>query len=167
MQEGPNNFAFIDGANLHKGIEELGWKPDYRRFRVFLRLRYGTERAYFFIGYTEKNEALYRDLKSAGYTLIFKPTSSGAPGELKGNCDVQIAWQLALDYKDNAFAQAVLVTGDGDFSTVALELVKAKKLRAILAPHRKRCSYLLKKYSNAFKLTYVEEFRNQLEYKPR
>lgn len=24
-----NNFAYIDGANLHKGIVELGWRIDY------------------------------------------------------------------------------------------------------------------------------------------
>jgi len=29
-----NNYAYIDGANLHKGITELGWKLDYKRFRV-------------------------------------------------------------------------------------------------------------------------------------
>ena len=34
----PNIYhAFIDGANLHKGVAELGWKLDYRRFRVWLK----------------------------------------------------------------------------------------------------------------------------------
>jgi hypothetical protein len=28
-----NNFAFIDGANLHCGMDTLGWKLDYRKFR--------------------------------------------------------------------------------------------------------------------------------------
>ncbi len=29
-----NNFAFIDGNNVHLGIEALGWKLDWKRFRV-------------------------------------------------------------------------------------------------------------------------------------
>ena len=40
------NYAFIDGANLHKGIVELGWRLDYRRFRVFLRDKYQVSVAY-------------------------------------------------------------------------------------------------------------------------
>ena len=32
-----NNFAFIDAANLHKGISWLGWELDYDRFRVWLK----------------------------------------------------------------------------------------------------------------------------------
>ncbi len=34
MTERKNNFAYIDAANLHKGVRDLGWKLDYRRFRV-------------------------------------------------------------------------------------------------------------------------------------
>jgi len=29
------NFAFIDGQNLHVGVTHLGWKLDWRRFRVY------------------------------------------------------------------------------------------------------------------------------------
>ncbi|MEX2054292.1 MAG: hypothetical protein WD883_02020 [Candidatus Colwellbacteria bacterium] len=29
------NNAYIDGANLHKGIEDQGWQLDYQRFRVY------------------------------------------------------------------------------------------------------------------------------------
>lgn len=36
MQQKENNFAYIDGANLHKGIKELGWIVDYKRFRKYL-----------------------------------------------------------------------------------------------------------------------------------
>ena len=41
MKEKENNFAYIDGANLHKGVGELGWELDYNRFRVWLKERYG------------------------------------------------------------------------------------------------------------------------------
>ena len=43
MKKRENNFAYIDGANLYRGIESLGWKLDYRRFRVWLFEKYNTE----------------------------------------------------------------------------------------------------------------------------
>jgi len=50
MKKQENNFAYIDGANLHKGIESSGWKLDYRKFRVWLLEKYGVKKAYIFIG---------------------------------------------------------------------------------------------------------------------
>ena len=40
MKNNENNVAYIDGANLHKGIETLDWEFDYRRFRVWLKEKY-------------------------------------------------------------------------------------------------------------------------------
>jgi hypothetical protein len=45
------NYAYIDGANLHRGIKELGWHLDYKRFRIFLKDRYAIETAYLFLGF--------------------------------------------------------------------------------------------------------------------
>lgn len=44
-------FAYIDGANLHKGINELGWQLDYRGFRLWLKEKYQVNRAYLFFRY--------------------------------------------------------------------------------------------------------------------
>ncbi len=41
-----NNYAYIDGANLHKGIAELGWRLDYKRFRIYLSDKYAVNKAY-------------------------------------------------------------------------------------------------------------------------
>jgi len=46
MKKPENNFAYVDGANLHKGIAELGWRLDYRKFRVWLLEKYGVSKAY-------------------------------------------------------------------------------------------------------------------------
>jgi len=32
-----NNYAFIDSQNLNLGIQKLGWKLDYKKFRVYLK----------------------------------------------------------------------------------------------------------------------------------
>ena len=34
MKESSRNYAYIDGANLYKGVENLGWQLDYKRFRI-------------------------------------------------------------------------------------------------------------------------------------
>ena len=44
------NYAFVDSQNVNLAIRELGWKLDFKRFRVYLREKYGVEKAYLFIG---------------------------------------------------------------------------------------------------------------------
>jgi len=57
-----NNFAYIDGANLHKGIKTLGWELDYKRFRIWLSEKYSIKIAYLFIGLVPKHKDLYKYL---------------------------------------------------------------------------------------------------------
>ena len=40
------DYAFIDAQNLYLGIKELGWKLNFKRFRVYLKEKYGVEKAY-------------------------------------------------------------------------------------------------------------------------
>ncbi len=37
MRKTENNFAFVDSQNLNLSIRALGWKLDFRRFRIYLR----------------------------------------------------------------------------------------------------------------------------------
>ncbi len=157
------NYAYIDGTNLHKGIEALGWKLDYKKFRVFLKERYGVEKAYLFLGFVTQNVSMYRDLQDAGYTLVLKPTILTAKREVKGNCDGEMILQATCDFYEKKFDNAIIVTGDGDFACLANFLNLRKTVRAILAPNRAKCSMLLKR-SNA-RLTFLEEVRHLLEYR--
>jgi len=63
MKNRTNNFAYIDGANLHKGVKGLGWSLDYKRFRVWLKEKYQIDRAYIFIGLIPGNKNLYTFLR--------------------------------------------------------------------------------------------------------
>lgn len=72
MTHGQNNYAYIDAANLHKGVESSAWKLDYRRFRSWIRQKFGVTDAYLFIGLMPKHADLYTLLQSMGYKLIFK-----------------------------------------------------------------------------------------------
>lgn len=67
-----NNFAYIDGANLHKGNKSLGWKLNYKRFRVWLAEKYGVKTAYLFLGLIPSYSRLYKHLQEAGFILVLK-----------------------------------------------------------------------------------------------
>lgn len=70
MQKKQHNYAFIDSQNLNLAIRSLGWKLDFKRFRVYLAEKYGVSQAFLFIGYVEGNADLYTALQRAGYVCI-------------------------------------------------------------------------------------------------
>jgi len=158
-----NNFAYIDGANLHKGIEELGWRLDYKRFRVYLRDKYSVQRAYIFLGFVAGNTNLYRNLQDWGYTIVFKPTIPDGKGEIKGNCDAELVLRAVADMYEEQYDKAVLVSGDGDFACLVTFLVEKKRLEVVLSPSHKKASVLLRKAVSE-SIVFLERFRSRLEY---
>jgi hypothetical protein len=68
-----NNYAFIDAQNVHLGIKSLGWKMDWKRFRIYLKDKYNVSKAYMFLGFIPSNQELYSSLQESGFILIFKP----------------------------------------------------------------------------------------------
>ena len=91
------NFAFIDSQNVNLGINAIGWKLDWRRFRVHLDEHYGVTRAYIFIGYVPENQGLYGSLQNYGYILVFKPVMYRKDGKPKGNVDAELVLQAMID----------------------------------------------------------------------
>jgi len=59
MEKNSNNYAFIDSQNLNLAIREQGWKLDNKKFRVYLKEKYGITNAYLFIGYIPKYQSFY------------------------------------------------------------------------------------------------------------
>jgi len=161
MQNKQNNFAFIDGQNLNLGIQSLGWKISFKRFRKYLKEKHQVSVAYYFIGFTPTNQTLYSSLQKSGYTLIFKPTIPDKKGRLKGNIDANLVLQAMVDYKE--YDKAVLVSSDGDFYCLVDYLNKNGKLKIVLSPYRKTCSSLLKKSAKG-RITYLDSLKEKLEY---
>jgi uncharacterized LabA/DUF88 family protein len=157
-----NNYAFIDGQNLNLSIQELGWKLDFRKFRVYLSEKYGVITAYYFIGFVEGNNDLYVSLQSAGYILIFKPTLKLSNGKVKGNVDAELVLQAMIDL--NKYQQALIVTGDGDFACLAAYLRKADKLQCVLVPNMYKYSALLKKAAQK-RIAFMNDLKKRLGYK--
>ena len=157
-----NNFAYIDGANLHRGIADLGWKLDYKRFRVWLSEKYGVKTAYLFLGLIPKYKELYKSLQEDGYTLVFKEVVYDGNGNPKGNCDADLVLQATKDTYENKFDKAILVSSDGDYSCLVLFLLEKQKLHSVLSPHSSgKCSILLKR-TNA-KIVYINDKQEQLK----
>ena len=77
------NNAYIDGANLHKGVQDLGWKLDCKRFRVWLTEKYGAKESYLFLGLIPKYKDIYTHLQECGFTLVFKEVVYDGAGKAK------------------------------------------------------------------------------------
>ena len=140
-----SNYVFIDGANLHKGIGELGWDLDYVRFRRWLTEKFQTSKAFIFMGFRAENRNLYNYLRQAGFVIIFKQIIYEEGGKLKSNCDSELVLRVIVDYYEKRFNKAVLIPSDGNFACLATFLLNKKALRIIIAPNNKKCSFLIRK----------------------
>ena len=155
------NYAFIDGQNLHKGIKELGWDLDYRRFRRYLEEKFDVTQAFIVMGYLPTEAALYTALQSYGFILIFKPILQYKDGHVKGNCDADLVLNAMIRFTE--YEKAVIVSGDGDFYCLIKYLQDQDKLRMVLVPNEHRYSILLRPFANGL-LMGVNTLRQRLEY---
>ena len=156
-----NNYAFIDSQNVNLGIQELGWKLDWRRFRVYLTEKYGIRKAFLFLGFVSEYQDLYKSLQESGFILIFKPTFRGPEGKVKGNVDAELVLQAMIEY--NHYDRALIVTGDGDFYCLVKYLREKGKLLAVLAPNMRKYSALLKQAAKN-QLAFMNDLRQKLAY---
>lgn len=158
-----NNYAFIDSQNLNLSIQSLGWKIDWKRFRIYLSDKYSVKKAFLFIGYVNGNNSLYTSLQEAGFICIFKPTLIYKNGTTKGNCDAELVLQTLVEYPN--YDKALIVTGDGDFHCLVKYLFSQNKLKAVLIPNRLKFSALLKQKIFRPYLRYFNELQEKLSYK--
>jgi uncharacterized LabA/DUF88 family protein len=164
MKSPENNYAFIDSQNLNLGIQKLGWKLDYHKFRIYLTEKYRVKKAYIFIGFVALNQSLYDHLQEAGFILKFKPTIPDAHGKIKGNVDADLVLQATLELQD--YNKAVIVTSDGDFYSLVQHLYENDKLQIVLSPDKENCSSLLKQTAKE-KIWFMNNLRHKLEYKKK
>jgi uncharacterized LabA/DUF88 family protein len=143
MTKAQNNYAFIDSQNLNLSIRKQGWALHFRKFRQYLRDKYGITKAFLFIGYVYENQALYTALQKDGYILVFKPMLKLPSGKVKGNVDAEMALHAMVEYEN--YDKALIVTGDGDLYCLVDYLVKNDKLLKLLIPNRNSFSSLFRK----------------------
>ena len=160
MKKLQNNYAFIDGQNLNLSIQHLGWKLDFRKFRVYLSEKYGVGTAYYFLGFVEGNSNLYTSLQKDGYILVFKPTLTLPNGKVKGNIDAELVLHAMIQYEN--YDRALIVTGDGDFYCLVDYLRKNNKLLKLMIPNKYAFSSLFRKIMPH--IAFMNDLRSKLEY---
>ncbi len=158
-----NNFAYIDGANLHKALEELGWNLGYVRFRIWLKDKYNIQNAYIFIGFVSKNKNLYTKLQEAGFILVYKEVTYDGKGKVKGNCDAVLVLKVVSDFYEKQFDKAIIISSDGDYAELVGFLKDKKSLKTLISPSN-NCSYLLRKQN--IPILYLNTQRTKLEQRP-
>ena len=159
-----NNYAFVDSQNLNLGVQKLGWRLDYRKFRVYLQHKHRVNLAYLFIGFVALNQPLYDNLQKAGFILKFKPTIPDERGKIKGNIDADLVLQAMIDFAE--YDKAVVVSSDGDFYSLVKYLGSKSKLETVLSPDVEHCSSLLKQVAKG-KMHFMNTLREKLEYKKK
>lgn len=170
-------YAFIDSQNLNLGVQAVGWKMDWRRFRDYLYKQHGVTKAYMFIGYMAENESMYEQLHEAGYLIVLKPTvdvkalnekneesendliKEEAKHAVKGNIDADLVLYAMKELPN--YNQAIIVSGDGDFYGLVEYLAERHKLKNIMTPNWKYSS-LLKLYESF--IIRLDQQRRQLAY---
>lgn len=148
MKSNEKNYAFIDGNNLYRGAESQNISIDYGKLRLYLRNALRVKKAFLFIGYIPANTALYNQLQTAGFTLVFKPTVQcyeNGEHQIKGNVDAELVLHASsIEYKN--YDKAVIISSDGDFACLIDFLAKQDKLEKIIAP-TESYSQLLRPYA--------------------
>ena len=134
---------YIDGNNLHRSAQWLGFKIDYKKFRGWLRQKYSPLHVYLFIGMIPERIKLYRDLQKYGYVLIFKQAVY-FKNKVKGNCDTELVLKSVSDFYTNELDQAIVITGDGDFGCLIDFLKERNALHSVISPNQNTCSILIR-----------------------
>ena len=162
------NYAFIDSQNLNLGVQKVGWKMDWKKFRQWLKDKYNVEKAYMFIGYVPDNEKLYKQMQEAGYVVVLKPTVDMLMTEeelkdekhvTKGNADAELVLYGVKEMPH--YDKAIVVSGDGDFYCLVEYLDQQGKLAQVLAPNS-HYSSLYKPYESY--ITVLEHHKKALMY---
>ncbi|MFA5888843.1 MAG: NYN domain-containing protein [Candidatus Paceibacterota bacterium] len=160
-----NNLAFIDGQNLHLGTTHDGWRVDLYKFRVYLKDKYGVDKAYYVLGYvSDEEQDLYNNLQDAGFIVIFKQHNSILLTTKKGNVDTDIVFEIMKNLIDNKdFDKIVLVSGDGDYKKVVDYLIKKDRFKKILFPNRKFASSLYRSLGAEF-FDYLDNLKTYIKW---
>lgn len=129
---------------------------DYKRFRVWLKEKYGAEHAYIFLGLVPKYKDLYTYLSDCGFSLIFKEVVYGSDGKAKGNCDADLVLRAVVDTYEKKFDKAVIVSSDGDYAGLVKFLIEKQKIESLISPSdSNKCSILLKR--TGAKIAYLQD----------
>mgnify|MGYP001255434369 CR=1 FL=1 len=111
------NIAYIDGQNLYLSTAKSTpkWHIDLARFRRYLAEKYNVVVAYYYLGYIQTGEEynkLYKTIRQAGFSLMFREHNSAMLGTKKGNVDSDIIFNAMKQlYLNEPFEKIILMSG--------------------------------------------------------
>ena len=159
-----NNYAFIDGQNLHTSVVKFDYEFSYERFFELLKNKLHVTKAFYFIGLTEnRNHLRYKELRKIGFTLSLKKPAHryvGGKTEIKANVDSNLVAHVLI--KINNYDKAIIVGGDGDYYFLAKYLLRNNKLHKILLPCKGDTSNLFKNDLFKNKIVYLSRLKDTL-----
>lgn len=162
MPDAPEIHAFIDAQNVVQATRRLGWTFDLVKLRKYLSDKYGVTKAFYFIGFVQRNQGLYSIIQQSGFVLQFKEVAVRPSGaDIKGNVDVNLTLHAATTIND--YNQAVLVSADGDFSPLVQFWQSKEKFRAILSPDEPSQTSRFLKRDASGNISFMSNLRNKLE----
>jgi uncharacterized LabA/DUF88 family protein len=142
---------FIDHGNLEHTAKDLGVKRiEYQALLDTLKQDAPLAGAWFYIGVDsrkKKQECFLKCLRNMGYQIVDKPVIYRPDGSCKGNLDVELALNLVA-FADQ-YDTAVLVSGDGDF-TSAVKQVQQQGKKVEVVSIRDHASNDLRKAADRF-----------------
>jgi hypothetical protein len=159
-----NNWAFLDMQNLHKGVQEKGWRINWKLFRDYLEREHHVTKAVVFLGYLKNHTGFYNCLQRAGFILEFRTVTMLESGKIDGgNIDADLA-SYVMDYK-NDYSKAIIIADDGDYYRTIKSLNEQNKLKLIISSHSfHKTSYLIKRIASDLILS-IDRLRHTIELK--
>ena len=152
---------YIDGSNLYLRSKANGLDIDYKKLYIYIQKKHLTDNIFYFLGFSEDNKNLYKELESYNYKLIFRE-SVRSDKYIKGNCDSEMVLYICRDLYKNNIDEFVLITSDGDFACVVNELIKENRYCKIISPTTpKYTSKLLRKATT--NITYIQDIYNHIK----
>ena len=81
---------------------------------------------------------------------------------MKGNCDADLVLQTVSDTYENNFDRAIIVSSDGDYSSLVKFLQERNKIASVISPSN-NCSILMKRTS--VKIVYLDWVKSKVNRK--
>ena len=151
-----NNYAFIDGQNLHLWVKADNRQIDLNKFMIYLRNKYKVSQAFYYIWfYDPQNAQLYHNIQLAWFNLVFKKQTVQSLSNKKWNIDSDMIFEIMrlLLKEPGKFDKIVLVTWDWDFKILVDFLLQEWRFEKILLPNRQWSSLLLRRLPGKYRDT--------------
>jgi uncharacterized LabA/DUF88 family protein len=160
-------IAYIDAQNIRLWVKEIGRDIDWKKFFVYLKMKYKIDQAKLCIWYLENNNEFYKSLQDIWYILVFKKTyhyqSTDQKNIVKWNVDTILTLEATKDFYIWNLSYGILISWDGDFDVVIDFWIEQGLWFDIMVPNYHKIPVLFKDYSNHYNpLIVIEDFRYKI-----